>query len=163
MSKYEIIIKDETTSRKKSPIADNNDNSDNTVDNAAKEQLSARREMVGAYFAVKRVVSPFISQAINYGISTIAIRTGANEQQQRIQFTSDMAQKALGFVESIAIGAAVGGVAGAIGGALMSVATTVSSVALNQSKINLKGENEANSLVLMNIRAGAATNGSRRG
>lgn len=161
MSKYEIIIKDETVSKKKSPIADNGNDS-NTVD-TEKEALKARQETVGAYFAVKRVVSPFISQAINYGVSTIAVRTGANEQQQRVQFAVDMGSKALGFAESIAIGAAVGGVWGAIGGALMSVATTVTGIALNQAKIDLNRSVEGNSLVLMNIRAGGspASNGSR--
>lgn len=159
MAQYEIVIKNEANSKSKKPIADNN-NEGQTENTAG---LKERRELVGAYFAVKRVVSPFIKQAIDYGISTISIKTGANEEQARTQFAYDVGQRAVGFLENIAVGAAVGGVWGAVAGAVTSIATTAVGIGFAQQKINLNEGLENISLNLMNIRAGGGvtTNGSR--
>jgi hypothetical protein len=69
----------------------------------------------------------------------------------------------VGFLENIAVGAAVGGVWGAVAGAVTSIATTAVGIGLAQQKINLNEGLENISLNLMNIRAGGGvtTNGSR--
>ncbi len=168
----EIIIKDETQNQESSPIANNGAGGGGSTKNTsggakgggAKDDNVAK-SIVGGYFAIKSIVAPFVSQAINYGISTINIRTGQLEQQQKAQFAYDMASKAFGLVESIAVGAAVGGIAGAIGGAVMSIATTITGYALAQQKLNLAESQENISLGFMNARAGgsiATTSGSRR-
>ena len=165
----EIVIKDETQSQESSPIANPNGGSDstkNTSPGGKTDPYAKGKAIVKGYVAVKRIVAPFVSQAINYGISTVAIRTGQHEEQQRWQFAYDMGSKALGLAESITVGAMVGGLAGAIGGAVMSIATTVTGYALTQQKINLAESNENISLGFMNARAGgsiATTSGSRRG
>ena len=102
---------------------------------------------------------------IEYGISTVSIRTGRTETQQRMQFAYSVGSKAFGIVENIAIGAAVGGLWGAVAGAVMSTVTTVAGYAINQAKINLSAASENISIGLINARAGgnvAATSGSRR-
>lgn len=159
---YEIIIKDETTKKTKGPIADNS-NSASTQD-AQKQALSERRENVGVYFATKRIIAPFVNQALQGSISTISLSTGANEQQQRIQFVYDTARQVYGMAESVAVGAAIGSLPGAIIGGITSLITGAIAIAQKQNVINLNRANENVALGLMNIRAGgtvAATNGSR--
>lgn len=170
----EIIIKDETTNQEISPIANNSGSGggESTKNTSAGAQAdkdtskNALKQGVKGYFAIKHIVAPFVTQAIGYGISTISVRTGQVEQQQRAQFAYDIASKAFGLAESIAVGAMVGGLAGAIGGAVMSIATTVTGYALQQQKLNLEESAENISLGFMNARAGsslATTSGSRRG
>ena len=166
MAQYEIVLKDQTTAKAKSPIADNG-GSGTTLDtqNVRNEvQGDSTLSMVGTYFAVKRVVSPYISQAINHEMSMIALSTGANESQQRIQFAYDIGRQAVGMAESIAIGGAVGGLPGAIGGAVTSLVTTMIGVAQRQDRINASQSLENVAINLMNARAGgsvATINGSR--
>lgn len=160
---YEIVIRNETDETEKSPVA--NKTGDAKAESTQKEKIRARKANVANYLAVKRIVSPFVRQAVQYGISTVSVRTGRKEEQQRLQFAYSVGSQALGMLESIAVGAAVGGLAGAIGGAVMSVLTTATNYALNQQKINLNSQLEGVSIGLMNIRAGgdvAATAGSRR-
>lgn len=167
MPTYEIIIKNETAEDKKSPIADSS--SAPSVQNTSPGSsgtanfTSAASKAAGAYFAFKKIVAPFVNQSIQHGISTISLRTGQNEQQQRIQFAYDMGKQAFSILESVAVGAATGGVAGAVAGAVMGIATTIYSVAQAQDTINMKGNLEDISRGLINARAGGgiATNGSR--
>lgn len=157
---YTITIKNETQSSK-SPIADNSQSakSENTQEN---DKLS--RKDLADYFAFKRIVSPFVRMGIEYGISTVNVRTGRAEAQQRIQFAYSVGRQVVGVLENVAIGALVGGLPGAIVGAVMSTVTTVAGYAINQGKINMQRDLESISLGLMNIRAGgeiAAVSGSR--
>lgn len=157
---YTITIKNETQSSK-SPIADNlqSTKSESTQEN---DKLS-RKDLAG-YFAFKRIVSPFVRMGIEYGISTINVRTGRAEAQQRIQFAYSVGRQVVGVLENVAIGALVGGLPGAIVSAVMSTVTTVAGYAINQGKINMQRDLESISLGLMNIRAGgeiAAVSGSR--
>ena len=163
MAQYEIIIKNQANKKGKSPIADNEENGQTEQTTQMPTGGVDIKQIVGSYFAVKRIVSPFIKQAIDYGISTVSVRTGANEQQQRVQFAYDLGSKAVGYAENIAVGAAVGGVWGAVGAAVLGVVTTAVGVSLNQQKINLNESLENISLNLMNMRAGGSvsTNGSR--
>ena len=155
MADYEIVIKDDTVT-KKSPIAQK------TQSESVQDTGRAKaKENVAEYFAFKRIVSPFVRMGIEYGISTVSIRTGRTETQQRMQFAYSVGSKAFGIVENIAIGAAVGG----LWGAVMSTITTVAGYAINQAKINLSAASENISIGLINARAGgnvAATSGSRR-
>ena len=159
MADYEIVIKDDTVT-KKSPIAQK------TQSESVQDTGRAKaKENVAEYFAFKRIVSPFVRMGIEYGNSTVSIRTGRTEKQQRMQFAYSVGSKAFGIVENIAIGAAVGGLWGAVAGAVMSTVTTVAGYAINQAKINLSAASENISIGLINARAGgnvAATSGSRR-
>ena len=106
MADYEIVIKDDTVT-KKSPIAQK------TQSESVQDTGRAKaKENVAEYFAFKRIVSPFVRMGIEYGISTVSIRTGRTETQQRMQFAYSVGSKAFGIVENIAIGAAVGGLWG---------------------------------------------------
>lgn len=157
---YTITIKNGTQTTK-SPIADPQQSAkpESTQENG---KLS-RKDLAG-YFAFKRIVSPFVRMGIEYGISTVNVRTGRAEAQQRMQFAYSVGRQVVGIGENIAIGALVGGLPGAIIGAVMSTVTTVAGYAINQSKIDLQSNLENISLGLMNIRAGgdvAAVSGSR--
>jgi hypothetical protein len=168
MAQYEIIIKDQTTAKASSPIADNTDTGSVKSTNlpTPADETTSAREKVGTYFAVKRVVSPFVSTVVNYRIGTIALSSGANEQQARVQSAYSLGQQAIGMVENIAIGGAVGGLPGAVAGVVMGVASTVTNVVTNQMKIDKAQDIENISIGLMNARAGgsvATINGSRRG
>lgn len=161
---YTITIKNETQTTKKAPIAENNQTAqaESTSGSGGKKGLS-RQDLAG-YFAFKRIVAPFVRMGIEYGISTVNVRTGRAEAQQRIQFAYSVGRQALGMAENIAIGALVGGLPGAIVGAVMSTATTLAGYGINQSKINMQSNLENVSLGLMNIRAGgdvAAISGNR--
>lgn len=158
---YEIIIRNESSGGNKSPIANNNDTAEQKE---AKEAKAARREAVGNYFAFKRVVAPIVSQSIEYGISTVTMRTGRREQQQRLQFAYDVTRRVYGMGESIAVGAAVGGLAGAVTSAILSLANSALSIAYAQKRINLAESLENNTLGMLNVRAGGAiatSSGSR--
>lgn len=159
-NRYEIVMKNETQSSK-SPIADN---SQNTQSESTQKNGKLSRKDLAGYFAFKRVVAPFVRMGIEYGISTVNVRTGRAEAQQRIQFAYSVGRQVAGMAENILIGALVGGLPGAIVGAVMSTVTTVAGYAINQSKIDLQSNLENISLGLMNIRASgdvAAISGSR--
>lgn len=158
---YEIIIRNESSGGKKSPIANNTDNSEAK---AAKEAKVFRKEMVKEYFAFKRVVAPIVTQSIEYGIGTVTMRTGRREQQQRLQFAYDVTRRVYGIGEDIAVGAAVGGLAGAVTSAILSLANSALSIAYAQKRINLAESLENNTLGMLNVRAGGAiatSSGSR--
>ena len=157
---YTITIKNGTQTTK-SPIADP---AQNTRSESTQSNGKLTRKDLAGYFAFKRIVSPFVRMGIEYGISTINVRTGRVEAQQRIQFAYSVGRQVVGVLENVAIGALVGGLPGAIVGAVMSTVTTVAGYAINQSKIDLQSNLESISLGLMNIRAGgeiAAVSGSR--
>ena len=149
-NRYEIVIKNETQSSK-SPIADNSQSAQ--AKNTQKNEGLSRKDFAG-YFAFKRIVSPFVRMGIEYGISTVNIRTGRAEAQQRIQFAYSVGRQAVGMAENIALGALVGGLPGAVVGAVLSTVTTVAGYAINQGKINMQSNLENVTIGLMNARAG---------
>lgn len=158
---YEIIIKNEGgASGKKNPVANNNDTS-KSKNNAgmgagAVESGSSAKEAVGVYFAFKRVVSPIVAQAAEYGISTVTMRTGRREEQQRQQFAYDTARRIYGLGESIAVGAAVGGLPGALVSVALTLANSALSIAYAQRRINLAENLDNVTLGMLNVRAGGA-------
>ncbi len=164
---YKIIIKNGNAgSGKKSPVANNNDSAkgkDNTNTETGGSHAAAK-EAVGTYFAFKRVVSPIVTQAVEYGISTVSIRTGRREEQQRQQFVYDTARRIYGLGESVAIGAAVGGLPGALVSVALTLANSALSIAYAQKRINLAENLDNVTLGMLNVRAGGAvatTSGSR--
>ena len=123
MANYEIVIRNETTDEN-SPIAGGDGteakktdgNSDNTSGAAA---VSALKKAMGV-----RVLASFADQVISYTVQTVSLRTGAEEQQQRLSYTYNMAKKIGGAVMSVAVGAAMGGLPGALIGLTVSAVST---------------------------------------
>ena len=110
-----------------------------------------------AYHAVKS----FADQIVNHRISTIELRTGSKELQERANFINNTVQKGLGVAESMFMGAAVGGLPGAIIGTVVGLAHTAISYTQAQNTINMQRTLENVSINMNTIRAGAGS--SRRG
>lgn len=146
---YKIIIKNEAVKRRK-PIAGDQSIKEN------KETKEAMGMGVKSYIAVKKFAQPFISTAINYNISTISLRTGAEELQQREAFKFEMASNAFSIIESAAIGGMVGALPGAIAGIVIGIAGQAFNIALNANKLQMQSSLEGISLDLMNRRAGGS-------
>lgn len=157
---YKIIIQTNNSgeSTQKVPIAGNNNDSNSTSSNNT--QSDKKNNIVG-YVAYKKYVAPFVKQGIEYSISTVGLRTGNMERQQRMQSAYNIGSQIFGIAESIAIGAMMGGVAGAVVGGVMSVATTAISYAQQQNTINIKRNLENQTINMLNVRSGAI-NGNRR-
>lgn len=162
---YVITIKNATQKKSKSPIAGSNNSSGK--DTSSKQDSKITREQAAGYFAYKRFISPFVKQALSYEISTVSLKTGRAEYQQRLQFAYDVAGKVAGLGENIALGFLLSGgnPLGAVVGAAVSLVHTAVTYAQNSNTINLNKNLENVSIGLMDIRAGgsvASYSSSRR-
>ena len=109
-------------------------------------------------------VMPFVDQLVTQRISTISLRTGAEELQEKTSFVYSAIKTGVGLIESVLIGGLVGNLPGAIIGGLMSISTTAISYANKAQTLNLQRRVESMSLRNMEIRAGgslATFSGSR--
>lgn len=112
-------------------------NSDTTGGEVSQEQdktASTLLKKVVGYGTIKS----FANQAITHYVSTVQLRTGSNEAQQRANFTYSLAQQGLGIAETIAAGAFAGGGIGAAIGAVMSVAHTAISWQQKQNVLDMQ-------------------------
>ena len=157
---YKIVIETGNGggSKKKVPIAGNNTESKQTTPST--EEKDNKASVVG-YVAYKKYVAPFVKQGIQYSISTVGLRTGNMERQQRMQSAYDIGSQVVGIGESIALGFAMGGGVGAVVGAVMGTATTLIGVAQKQTTININNALENQQISMLNARSGAI-NGNRR-
>lgn len=163
MAEYEIVIKNETSDNKKSPVAGDNATAKNT---GTQQSTSASGVAIGvkALVSFNHFIKPFVNKVATQYISTISLRTGAQELEDKMSFAVQTAQKVGGFVGSIAVGVAVGNLPGALIGGLMSVTTTALDIYNKQSKLDMERSVENVSLRYMNMRAGgsvASFSGSR--
>lgn len=105
------------------------------------------------------VIKSFAVQQINYTVSTVGLRTGSTEMQQRATFINNVVQKGVGIAEMTVAGAVMGGLPGALAGLMLSTTHTIIGYAQKQNTLNLQETLENRSLEMMRIRAG--TLGSR--
>ena len=113
--------------------------------------------------SLKRVAN-YAKRAISYEISTVNLRTGENERQQRMQFTYDILGQVSGALTNIVVGAKVGGAYGAIAAAAYTVVETSISIGQKIGRYNLQKNLENVSLGLARTRSGdslAYINGGR--
>lgn len=99
------------------------------------------------------------SQVLNYGLSTVSIRTGAAEYEEQLNFAYSQGSKAVTGVTSIVMGAATLGAAGAAMAAAtvgFSYLSQFLGYGLNQQKINLKQQVEDVSLAMSSTRIGVS-------
>lgn len=155
MATYEIIIKNET-SQAESPIA--NDQNDNTSDSEKDTEKKAKKVITGAL--LYRTGKALVRSQIGHEISTISLRTGQTELQQRYEFANQIAESVFDVGESIAIGASVGSGWGAVIGAVIGIGSKLVGLAHKQDTYNLNTQLEQETLRRNNTRAGVA--GSRR-
>lgn len=165
---YTIWLRNGTKKKEKAiagTTGDNQkDNSPNGAGGGAGGKLSAKD--VAGYIAYKHYVSPFVKQAVSYQISTVSLKTGRTEHQQRLQFAYDAGSKVVSLVENVAMGFMLSGgnPLGALAGAAVSVVQTAVQYAQAQKTIDLERSAESISIGLQNVRAGgsvASYNSSR--
>lgn len=151
-SNYTVTLqyKGEYADKTSSPIAGQTGQS---VPSGEKSNASAKA-VVKSLVSYTAYVKPFIEASINQHIQTIALRTGATEHQQRVQFAYDVGKQAVGIVASIGIGFAVGNVAGALTGAVMSITTTAMNYANKARTLQYEQNLEDISLRGMLVRSG---------
>ena len=150
---YQITVKFESEG-KKSPIA----GSGTTPTDTGGGGVSDTRKAIGkGLISYRSYVKPFVNQLVSQQINTVSLRTGAQELQDRLSFGYQMIQSGVNMVESIAIGAMMGGAAGAVVGAVMSVTTTAISYANKQQTIRYEQNLENISLQGVHERSGGYT------
>lgn len=155
MATYEIIIKNET-GQAESPIA--NDQNDNTSDSEKDTEKKAKKVISGAM--LYRTGKALARSQIGHEISTISLRTGQTELQQRYQYANQIAESVFDVVESGVVGAAVGGGFGLLIGGAVGIISKIVSLNHKQEIYNLNTQIEMETLRRNNLRAGAM--GSRR-
>ena len=164
---YTIWIRNGAKKREKAIAGSTGDTQKQNAAGSGDDGKLTRKDVAG-YIAYKHYVSPFVKQAISYRISTVSLRTGRTEHQQRLQFAYDMGSKVVSLVENVAMGLLLSGgnPLGAVAGAAVSVVQTAVQYAQAKNTIDLERNYENISIGLMNIRAGgsvAAYNSSRGG
>lgn len=120
---------------------------------SAQSVVSGAKKVL-AFTGIKQIAD----SAISYGISTISMRTGASEYQQRVQFAYNEGMQALSSVSAIGMGAVIGGPAGA---AVAAVGVGISYLmkmigwAQNENTLQIEENQEDISIRMQTIRAGA--------
>ena len=140
MARYELIIKNESTKRVAAKVGGaggiNPENEDKesvggeTTESGANPAVLLKR--LFGYHAVKSVAS----QVVGHRVSTVQLRTGSHEAQERANFTYSIAQQGLGLVEGFIGGMAVGGPIGATIGVMSSLIHTA--ISWNQKADTLR-------------------------
>ena len=156
---YSIIIEVKGDIEKKnSPISGDKTESD-TQKSAGilnKEQAKAFGKGLVAYHYGKA----FTDQIISHRVSTVELRTGSKDLQDRANLMLDVSQKLVSAGESMLTGLMVGGGVGAVLGLVTNLLHTAISYSQKQQVLNMQETLENRSIQLTYIRAGA--NGSRR-
>lgn len=149
-NEYIITIKRDTKVESDSPVAGNETESSGGL--LSKKSAKVFAQGMVAYRQVKALGV----QAINHEVSLVQLRTGSNELQQRADFINDVVQKGVGALESVAVGALVGGVGGALAGLAMSGVTYAIQIQQKRERLDLEREVENESIRRNLIRAGAS-------
>lgn len=125
----------------------------------------------GAEQALKKLVAPATAihvarKLINNEISTVELRTGAREYEQKLQFGMRVAGIGMSVGASIVGGIMTGNPLVAVAGIVLTAANTAIDVAQRYREIAIKENREDISLGLARIRAGyvnPVASGGRRG
>ena len=104
-------------------------------------------------------ITPYITQAVNFGISQISMTHGSDELQRKVQVVSSIT----GTVASIGVAAATTGPVGAAITAGVQAAQSMISVGYNLTSIQIQSKIEDENIALKKSRAGLAVNRSRTG
>jgi hypothetical protein len=118
---------------------------------ATSVNAKAAMQAMTAYHTIKS----FAVQEINYQVSTVELRTGSKDLQEKANFANQIIQKGIGIFEATAVGAVVGGLPGALAGLALSTAHTAINYAQRQNTLNLQESLENRSIEMMRIRAGS--------
>jgi len=157
---YTIWIRNGAKKREKAIAGSTGDTQKQNTAGSDDDGKLTRKDVAG-YIAYKHYVSPFVKQAISYRISTVSLRTGRTEHQQRLQFAYDMGSKVVSLVENVAMGLLLSGgnPLGALVGLGVGLLQTGVQYAQAYDRLNLERSIEEASLGIQRRRA--ATTNSR--
>lgn len=148
-STYTIKITNNTKAVKNGPVANSTSES---AQNPETGQTNAH-DALTAIVAIDKFAMPFVEQSINYQVSTISLRTGASELQQRVQFGLNVAKQAIGIGATLITGFATGNPLLIVGG-LISATTTAINYANQAQTIKTESDLENITRRGLNVRAG---------
>ena len=117
---------------------------------SAKDVVSGAKKVV-AMTGIKQIADSVIS----YNISTVSMRTGASEYQQKLQFAYSEGMQLASSVGAIAMGAVMGGPAGAAVAVGLSYVMKAIGWAQNANTIQIAENREDISIQMQTVRAGA--------
>ena len=155
---YEVILKNETDGKYQPVALPNDAPSDHSVSPAEAQRNQEKGVNMAGLVAVNQL-TPYITQAVNFGISQISMTHGSDELQRKATIVSSMA----GTLGGIAIGAATGGVAGAAVAAGMQALNALINLGYSRLAIQNRRTIEDENIALKKSRAGLAVNRSRTG
>lgn len=156
---YRIEIDLSNFPDKNSPVSNTGEESSQETSSSisAKQAVRAAKKVV-AMTGVKRLADAYV----NYTVSTVALKTGATEYEQKLQFITSEVSQGVGAIGAIAGGALFGGLAGAaVAAAGVAVNYAMKGVqwSLNADRLKLEQNLENISLRMQQTRSGFA--GSR--
>ena len=152
---YEIILRNDSDDGTESATA--------TSDKSVSAQPNPK-DLQGEFGSLKGIALAKIAEniaysAISYNASTIALRTGQNEYQSKMQLLAEGSKRVFDIGVSALTGSLLAGGIGAVVGVVAGVAMQAISIEQAQNTINLQNRLESLSIQEANIRAGAG--GSR--
>jgi hypothetical protein len=100
-------------------------------------------------------------RVVTSNINMVALKTGHEAYQQRLQYTYGLAKKGLSMASAIGIGAMTGGLPGAMLGAVASIGSEMVNYAIRVNEVAVAREQENTTQFLNQIRIGAG--GGRQG
>lgn len=159
-SVYKIIIQLPSRKKKKDAVAKTDSNSSGDSEDKAltvNDAINGAKKVV-AYSGIKMIAEKYRGHIVG----TVSLRTGATEYEQRLQFVQGEVSQAMNSLESIGLGAAVGGVPGMIVSGV-GVAFNYASRGIdwlnNAKTLNLESQLENIQQQMLRVRLG--TSGSR--
>lgn len=131
-------------------------------DNTAAPEKAKKKQDKGALalgLVAVNQITPYVTQAINFGISQISMTTGSDELQRKAQAVSSLA----GGLSGIGMAALTGGLPAAAIAAGMTALQSIISVQQNLATIANQKRIEDENIALKKSRAGLSVNRSRTG
>lgn len=157
-NEYVIILRNDTSSgSSSSPVAGDNTRNDGAV--AKPSSAGKDRGLLTASLVAWQKVKPYVNTFVSHEINMVQVETGATEYTQKLQFAQQVAGSAISTLESVAMGAAVGGWVGALAGLATDLISKTVNITIKQDEINRMSIAEQKSINLNFIRSGAV--GSR--
>ena len=144
MATYELIIKNEARKKQTEKDVGGAGGIQTQAQKAGgetDEQDVEAKKLLGKVVGYQRIKS-VSTNAIGYAVSTVKLRTGSTEAQQRASFAYSVGMQALNIGEDVAVGAMRGGLIGAAIGALLSITDTALSYVYKQNTLNIQNQLE---------------------
>lgn len=131
---YELILRNETDDDIAKEVGGTG--GIQTEDKTSESTGGESSESITAEGALKRLfgyktLKGYAVQTIGFGVSTVQLRTGSSEAQQRTTFAYNVAMKGVSILENVVGGAVIGGKSGGWIGALIGLTVGAASTAID--------------------------------